>query len=52
MSMTTHCRRCHREFAPDAASINAGRWQTCPQCRQTPPARPQEPISKEPSPDE
>jgi hypothetical protein len=36
--ITTTCRVCHREFAPTRASIAAGTWQVCPECRPAPDA--------------
>lgn len=45
MTLSTTCRQCGSEYEPDAASIKAGRWQICPQCRQTQPEPPHEATS-------
>ncbi len=50
MTLSTTCRTCGSEFAPDPDAIRAGRWQRCPQCRQKQPEPPQEPIRKEAAP--
>lgn len=47
MTLSTVCRRCGREFAPDPDAIRAGTWQRCPQCRENQPEPPQDPIKKE-----
>jgi hypothetical protein len=33
MTITTTCRRCGTEFAPDREAIVAGAWRLCPDCR-------------------
>jgi hypothetical protein len=34
--ITTTCRRCGAEFAPDHRAIVAGSWRVCPACQPQP----------------
>jgi len=41
-TIQTWCRRCGREFVADRASVVAGVWRLCPDCRGEPPRVPTE----------